>query len=79
MDGRSVDDVLAAARERAEARSLSAADRVLSSASWTNADELIDGLLSVLAAGASLVQVANSDESKKERRIDTEKVTTTLD
>jgi hypothetical protein len=51
----------------------------LSSASWTNADELIDGLLSVLAAGASLVQVANSDESKKERRIDTEKVTTTLD
>ncbi|MBY4404703.1 TIGR03089 family protein [Rhodococcus fascians] len=79
LDGRSVDDVLAAARERAEARSLSAADRVLSSASWTNADELIDGLLSVLAAGASLVQVANSDESKKERRIDTEKVTTTLD
>jgi hypothetical protein len=79
LDGRSVDDVLAAARERAEARSLSAADRVLSSASWTTADELIDGLLSVLAAGASLVQVANSDESKKERRIDTEKVTTTLD
>ena len=78
LDGRSVDEVLMAARERASARSLTAADRVMSSASWSTAEELIDGLLSVLVAGASLVQVANADEGKNDRRADTEKVTTVL-
>ncbi|MGV8872477.1 MAG: TIGR03089 family protein [Rhodococcus sp. (in: high G+C Gram-positive bacteria)] len=79
LEGRSVDEVLASARERAAVHSLSAADRVLSSASWTTADELIDGLLSVLVVGASLVQVAQPDEQKNERRTETEKVTVTLD
>ena len=78
LDGRSVDEVLTAARARAEARSWTAADRVLSSASWNTADEVIEGLLSVLVAGASLVQVANPDEAKTERRTETEKVTETL-
>lgn len=77
LDGRSVDEVLAAARERADARSWTASDRVASSASWTTADELIDGLLSVLVVGASLVQVANPDETKSQRRAETEKVTAT--
>ncbi|MEW2017059.1 TIGR03089 family protein [Rhodococcus sp. SBT000017] len=77
LDGRSVDEVLAAARERADARSWSASDRVMSSASWTTADELVDGLLSVLVVGASLVQVANADEAKSQRRAETEKVTAT--
>lgn len=76
--GRSVDEVLDAARSRAEAHSLLVGDRVLSSLSWNTADELIDGLLSVLVAGGSLVQVSNPDEGKTERRIATEKVTKTL-
>lgn len=78
LDGRSVDEVLAAAGERAAARSWTASDRVMSSASWTTADELIDGLLSVLVVGASLVQVANPDEGKSQRRAETEKVTGTF-
>ncbi|OZD09043.1 TIGR03089 family protein [Rhodococcus sp. 06-235-1A] len=78
LDGRSVDEVLASAHERAASRSLTAADRVLSSASWNTADELIDALLSVLTTGASLVQVANPDDEKTERRTETEKVTATL-
>lgn len=78
LNGRSVDEVLAAARERADTRSWTAADRVLSSATWNTADELIDGLLSVLVSGASLVQVANPDDTKAERRSETEKVTATL-
>ncbi|OZD19391.1 TIGR03089 family protein [Rhodococcus sp. 06-156-3C] len=78
LDGRSVDEVLGAARARAEAHSIAVGDRVLSSLPWTTADELIDGLLSVLAAGASLVQVSSPDDSKTERRVATEKVTKTL-
>lgn len=78
LDGRSVDEVLAAARTAADNRSWTAADRVLSTASWDTPDEIIEGLLSVLAAGASLVQVSNADEGKSERRIETEKVTSTL-
>lgn len=78
LDGRSVDEVLATARERAGARSWTASDRVMSSESWTTADELVDGLLSVLVVGASLVQVANSDETKTQRRAGTEKVTATV-
>ncbi|OZF43687.1 TIGR03089 family protein [Rhodococcus sp. 14-1411-2a] len=78
LDGRSVDDVLAAARERADARAWTASDRVMSSASWTTADELIDGLISVIVVGASLVQVAHPDEEKSQRRAETEKVTGNL-
>ncbi|OZC93490.1 TIGR03089 family protein [Rhodococcus sp. 06-412-2C] len=78
LDGRSVDEVLAAARAAAETRSWTAADRVLSTASWNTPDEIIEGLLSVLVAGASLVQVTNADEAKSERRTETEKVTATL-
>ncbi|WP_415974275.1 TIGR03089 family protein [Rhodococcus sp. 077-4] len=78
LDGRSVNEVLGAARERADGRSLAASDRVMSSASWTDADQLIDGLLSVLVVGASLVQVANPDETKLDHRRDAEKVTATL-
>ncbi|MGF0309473.1 TIGR03089 family protein [Rhodococcus sp. IEGM1428] len=78
LDGRSVDEVLAAARAGAETRSWTAADRVLSTATWNTPDEIIEGLLSVLVAGASLVQVTNADEAKSERRTETEKVTATL-
>jgi uncharacterized protein (TIGR03089 family) len=78
LDGRTIDDVLGAARARAADHGITATDRVLSSASWTTADEIVDGLLSVLVVGASLVQVAGPNADSMERRIATEKVTATL-
>ncbi len=48
---------------------------MLSTASWSTADEVIDGLVSVLAVGGSLVHVANPDPAALPRRVATEKVT----
>jgi uncharacterized protein (TIGR03089 family) len=78
LDGRSVADVLADARARAAALGLTGTDRVLSTQSWSSATELIDNLLAVFAAGASLVQVSNEDPATRERRVQTEKVTRVL-
>ncbi|WP_197281013.1 MULTISPECIES: TIGR03089 family protein [unclassified Mycobacterium] len=78
LDGRSVDEVLAACQSYSTARELAATDRVLSTAAWSQPDDLVDGLLAILAAGGSLVQVANPDASALARRIETEKVTKTL-
>ena len=75
LDGRSVADVLAAARTSAAAQGFAAGDRVMSVASWGDADELTDNLLAVYAIGASLVQVANPDHAALDRRRQTEKVT----
>jgi uncharacterized protein (TIGR03089 family) len=78
LAGQSVDEVLAACERSAHARALTAGDRVLSAASWNQPDDLIEGLLAVLAVGASLVQVANPDPAALPRRMETEKVTRTL-
>jgi uncharacterized protein (TIGR03089 family) len=78
LAGRSVDEVLADCERSAAARELTSNDRVLSTASWTRPGDLVDGLLSILAVGASLVQVANPDPSALQRRIETEKVTRVL-
>jgi uncharacterized protein (TIGR03089 family) len=78
LGGRSVDEILADCANSAAARELTAKARVLSSASWTRPGELVDGLLSILAVGASLVQVANPDPEALQRRIETEKVTRVL-
>jgi len=78
LDGRSVDDVLAAARESAAAQGFTPDDRIMSTASWGSADELIGYLLAVYVAGASLVQVANVDSDLLSRRIESEKLTRTL-
>ena len=78
LAGRSVEDVLADCENSASTRGLRAKDRVLSSAPWTRPGDLVDGLLAVLAAGASLVQVANPDPGALARRIETEKVTHVL-
>ncbi len=75
LDGRSVDDVLAAARASAASQELTAADRLLSTASWDTSEDLIDHLLAVYAAGASLVQVANPDPTLLDRRRESEKLT----
>ncbi len=78
LAGRSVDEVLAACETSAATRGLTSSDRVLSTASWTGPDKLVDGLLAIMAVGASLVQVANPDPAALQRRIETEKVTRVL-
>ncbi|QZT63690.1 TIGR03089 family protein [Mycolicibacterium austroafricanum] len=77
LEGRSVDDVLAAARASAQSQGLTAADRVMSAARWDSADDVVDQLLALYAVGASLVLVANPDPALVERRRDTEKLTRT--
>jgi len=79
LAGRSVDEVLGACRNSASARGLTAGERVLSTASWDGPDDVIADLLAVLVIGGSLVQVANPDQAALPRRIETEKVTRTLD
>ena len=79
LAGRSVEHVLDACQKAAAAKALTADDRVLSTAHWNTADDVIHGLLSVLAVGGSLVQVANPDPAALPRKIETEKVTRTLD
>jgi uncharacterized protein (TIGR03089 family) len=78
LAGRSVDEILADCENSAAARGLTSKDRVLSSAAWPGPGELIDGLLAIMAVGASLVQVANPDPGALQRRVETEKVTRIL-
>ncbi|MVU82024.1 TIGR03089 family protein [Nocardia sp. ET3-3] len=75
LDGSSVSEVLERARKSAARQGFTSEDRVLSTGSWDTPDELIDGFVAVLAAGASLVQVANQDPGGRERRIASERVT----
>jgi uncharacterized protein (TIGR03089 family) len=78
LSGRSVDEVLDAARNAAAGKALTNTDRVLSTAGWDTAAELVTNMLAVFVAGASLVQVANPDPAAMRRRRDTEKVTRDL-
>jgi uncharacterized protein (TIGR03089 family) len=79
LAGRSVDELLADCQISAATRGLTSSDRVLSTTSWDRPAGLVDGLLAVLAVGASLVQVANPDRAALPRRIETEKITRVLD
>ncbi len=79
LAGRSVNEVLVACHESATARGLTAGDRVLSTASWDGPDDVIGGLLAILAIGGSLVQVVDPDPAALPRRIETEKVTRVLE
>ncbi len=78
FDGRSVGELLDACHRAAETLTLTSTDRVLSSAAWDRADAVIDGLLSVLSVGGSLVYVANPDPAMLARKSETEKVTRTI-
>jgi uncharacterized protein (TIGR03089 family) len=78
LDGRSVDDVVSAARDTAATLGLSPADRVWSANPWDRPALLVSNLLSVFAVGGSLVQVANADPAIQDRRRDIEKVTHTF-
>lgn len=77
LDGRSAEDVLAAARASAAAQNITGDDRVLSTARWDTADDVIDRLVALYVVGASLVFVANPDAGLAGRRWQTEKLTTT--
>ena len=78
LAGGSVADVLTDAHHRATALGVSVGDRVLSTLDWSSLDCVLDGLLAVLAAGASLVQCRNADPAKLDHRADTEKTTVRL-
>ena len=80
LDGRSSTGFqVKRARRSAQARGLTAADRVMSMQPWSAPQQIVDNLLAVFAAGASLVQVTNPDPALLDRRRVTEKVTRTLD
>jgi uncharacterized protein (TIGR03089 family) len=78
FDGRSVEQVLDACQKAAAAQGLTDGDRVLSTAPWDTADDVISRLLSVLSVGGSLVYVANPDPGALARKTETEKVTRNL-
>jgi uncharacterized protein (TIGR03089 family) len=79
LEDASVDDVVGTARRRAGELGWSASTRVLSTADWplVLTDGLVDGLLAVLAAGGSLVQVRHPDPTTLPRRAEVEKATLT--
>src|SRR6185437_6110538 len=51
LAGRSAEAILTECENAAAARGLTSSDRVLSSASWAGPDELVDGLLAIMAVG----------------------------
>lgn len=75
LDDRSVLDVLDAAGTSAATQGFGIDDRILATADWTTTADIVDGFVAVLAAGASLVQVANADPAALDRKIATEKIT----
>lgn len=75
LNGRPVAGVVDAARTAAEAAGWVTGDRVLSTAAWTSADDVVSHLLAVFAVGGSLVQVAHPDPAALDRRRATENVT----
>jgi uncharacterized protein (TIGR03089 family) len=78
LDGQSVSELLDAARSAAAAHRMANGSRVLSTLEWSG-EGLVTGLLAVLAAGASLVQVRNPDPAGLERKAQSERTTVLLE
>jgi uncharacterized protein (TIGR03089 family) len=76
--GSTVDSLVADAADRAAVLGIGPADRVLSTLNWSTPDDLLDGLLSVLSAGASLVQCSNADVAALPKRRESERTTIDL-
>jgi uncharacterized protein (TIGR03089 family) len=74
FQGSTVDEVLATAEKHAAELGLTPKSRVLSTLDWPAG--VLDGLITVLAAGASLVQVTNP--TKLDRHAETERTTDVL-
>ena len=71
-------DLVTQARERAAALGLHDTDRVLSVLEWRDPADWVEGLLSPLAAGASLVLCANPEPAELVHRAEAEHVTASL-
>jgi uncharacterized protein (TIGR03089 family) len=74
--GFTVDEILAKSAERADDLGLTSSSRVLSTLDWPAS--LMDGFVTVLAAGATLVQVSNSEPAKLDKHEETERTTIML-
>jgi uncharacterized protein (TIGR03089 family) len=74
--GATVDEVLSKALSHAETLGITAQSRVLSTRDWPAG--AMEGLVTVLAAGASLVQVTNADPEKLRKHAEAERTTVTL-
>lgn len=74
--GFTIDEILAKAAERAEDLGITSSSRVLSILNWPA--RVMDGLVTVLAAGASLVQVTNADPAALTKHEETERTTVML-
>jgi uncharacterized protein (TIGR03089 family) len=70
-----VDELVAAAADRAKSLGITDGARVLSTLDWTIPGGVIDGLLTVLSAGGSLVQSANTDPARLTDRQTVERTT----
>ncbi|HEY3752714.1 MAG TPA: TIGR03089 family protein [Pseudonocardiaceae bacterium] len=73
-----VDELVAAAQDRATTLGIGAGSRVLSTLDWSFPDGVLSGVLAVLAAGASLVQSGHTDPTKLADRRTTERTTVDL-
>jgi uncharacterized protein (TIGR03089 family) len=73
-----VDDLVAAAHDRAATLGINVQTRVMSTLDWTFPDGVLSGLLAVLAAGASLVQSSPADPATLEARRTAERTTINL-
>ncbi|RCW39189.1 uncharacterized protein (TIGR03089 family) [Halopolyspora algeriensis] len=73
-----VDEVVAAARQRAAELGIDKNARVLSTLEWDLPEGVIDGLLAVLAAEGSLVQITNPDAGTLDKRRSDERTTVEL-
>ncbi|MGH3629116.1 MAG: TIGR03089 family protein [Sciscionella sp.] len=82
LRGCSVEQTVATARRRAGELGFTARSRILSTMEWrldgSAVEGLTDGLLAVLASGASLVQSAHTDPARLAGRASTERTTHTL-
>ena len=74
--GSTVDQVLAKALSHAETLGIKTGDRVMSTLDWPAS--VMEGFVTVLAAGASLVQVTNADSEKLRKHAETERTTAVL-
>lgn len=78
LAGRPSSEVLAAAANSARTRGVTSGARVLSTRRWSDADAIVDDLIAILGAGASLISVANADPDRLAGKAETEKATLTL-
>jgi uncharacterized protein (TIGR03089 family) len=74
--GATVDEVLAKASSHAQTLGITEGTRVLSTLDWPAS--AMEGLVTVLAAGASLVQVTNAESEKLRKHAETERTTVVL-